>query len=127
MTTDLTLYADLLGDVKARIRQAQVKATLAANAEMILMYWDIGRLITERQQREGWGAGVIPRLSRDLHNELPESKGFSERNIKFMVQLYKEYGLGDEIGKQAVSQLEEMQQLVARIPWGHNNPPHAAH
>lgn len=120
MTTDLTLYADLLGDIKARIRQAQVKATLAANAEMILMYWDIGRLITERQQREGWGAGVIPRLSRDLHNELPESKGFSERNIKFMVQLYKEYGLGDEIGKQAVSQLEEMQQLVARIPWGHN-------
>lgn len=119
MTTDLTLYTDLLGDIKARIRQAQVKATLSANAEMIIMYCDIGRMILERQQREGWGAAVIPRLSRDLHNELPESKGFSERNIKFMVQLYKEYGLGDEIGKQAVSQLADLQQLVAKIPWGH--------
>ena len=87
MTTDLTLYADLLGDIKTRIRQAQIKATLSANAEMILMYWDIGRLITERQQREGWGAAVIPRLSRDLRNDLPEEKGFSERNIGYMIRL----------------------------------------
>lgn len=116
----MTLYADLLGDIKTRIRRAQVKATLTANAEMILMYWDIGRIILDRQQREGWGATVIPRLSRDLHNELPESKGFSERNIKFMVQLYKEYGPSDAIGKQPVSQLAEPQQLAAKIPWGHN-------
>lgn len=92
MTTDLTLYTDLLGDIKTRIRQAQVKATLSANAEMILMYWDIGRLITERQQREGWGAAVIPRLSRDLRNDLPEEKGFSERNIGYMIRLAREYG-----------------------------------
>jgi hypothetical protein len=86
--SDLIFYRDLLGDIKRCIRQAQNKAFLSINAEMITMYWDIGRIIFQRQKTEGWGAGVIPRLSRDLHNELPEQKGFSERNIKFMVQLY---------------------------------------
>jgi len=66
LTADLTQYAGLLGDIKARIRQAQVKATLTANLEMILMYWDIGRMIQERRQLEGWGTAVIPRLSRDI-------------------------------------------------------------
>lgn len=117
---DFSFYSDLLGDIKTRIRQAQVKATLSANAELILMYWDIGRMVSEKKGREGWGAAVIPRLARDLHNELPESKGFSERNIKFMVQLYEVYGSSNEIGKQAVSQLVNLQQLVAKIPWGHN-------
>ena len=118
--TSLVLYGNLLSDIKTRIRQAQVKATLSANAEMIAMYWDVGRMIYERQQQEGWGAGVIPRLAKDIQNELPELKGFSERNIKFMVQLYKEYEAGAAIGKQPVSQFENMKRLVSQIPWGHN-------
>ena len=118
--TGIVLYANLLSDIKNRIRQAQVKATLSANAEMIMMYWDIGRIIHKRQQQEGWGAGIIPRLAKDLHNELPDLKGFSERNIKFMVQLYKEYETDAAIGKQPVSQLEDMKRLVSKIPWGHN-------
>jgi predicted nuclease of restriction endonuclease-like (RecB) superfamily len=92
LTTDLTRYADLLGDIKTRIRQAQIRASLSANAEMILMYWDIGRMITERQQREGWGTAVIPHLAADLKNELPEIKGFSERNIGYMIRFAHEYG-----------------------------------
>lgn len=112
-------YSSLLTDIKKRIQQAQAKAILSVNAEMILMYWDIGRIIAHRQENEGWGASVIPRLSRDIQNELPEQKGFSERNIKFMVQLYKQYE-SSVIGKQAVSQLEERKQLVSQIPWGHN-------
>ncbi|MBF0233684.1 MAG: DUF1016 family protein [SAR324 cluster bacterium] len=115
---EIVLYGNLLSDIKRRIRQAQAKAVLSVNSEMIWMYWDIGRIILERQQEEGWGAGVIPRLSRDIRNELPEQKGFSERNIKFMVQLYKEYE--GSIGKQSVSQLEETKHLVSQIPWGHN-------
>jgi predicted nuclease of restriction endonuclease-like (RecB) superfamily len=118
--TGIVLYATLLSDIKTRIRLAQVKATLSANAEMIKMYWDIGRMIHKRQQQEGWGAGIIPRLSKDLHNELPDVKGFSERNIKFMVQFYKEYGADAVIGKQHVSQFEDMKRLVYQIPWGHN-------
>ncbi len=91
MSAELTLYRDLLTDIKMRVRQAQCKAALSANAEMILMYWDIGRMLAARQEKEGWGAGVIPRLAADLKNELPEEKGFSERNLKRMVQFYREY------------------------------------
>ena len=60
MTGELIQYGQLLTQIKKRIQRAQVKASLSANAEMILMYWDIGRMIHERQQREGWGAKVIP-------------------------------------------------------------------
>ena len=57
---------------------------------MILMYWDIGRMIAARQEREGWGVGVIPRLANDLKNELSEVKGFSERNIGYMIRFAHE-------------------------------------
>ena len=106
MNTGLALYADLLGDIKSRIRQAQNRAVLAVNAELVRLYWDIGRLILARQQQEGWGAGVIPRLARDLHNELPELKGFSERNIKLMVQFYRCYPDAFLIGQPPVAQLD---------------------
>ena len=143
--TELNFYADLLGDIKSRIRQAQIKASLSVNAEMILMYWDIGRMIHERQQKEGWGAGVIPRLAKDIRNELPEVKGFSERNIGHMIRFCPEYGASPILqqavaelessskGKQIVAQMtgvekvpqavaqighhEILQQLVAKIPW----------
>jgi len=86
-------------------------------------------LIHQRQQDEGWGASVIPRLSAELKNELPEVKGFSVRNLKLMVQFAQEYPTafpspdGDLIGQPAVAQLptEEMRQPpVAQIPWAHN-------
>lgn len=91
MSTELTLYRDLLTNIKARVRQAQRKAALSANAEMILMYWDIGCMIAARQEREGWGARVIPRLAGDLRNELPEEKGFSARNIGRMIAFFRAY------------------------------------
>ena len=141
--TSLVLYGNLLSDIKTRIRHAQVKATLSANAEMIAMYWDVGRMIYERQQHEGWGTGVIPRLAKDIRNELPKVKGFSERNIGYMIRLAREYGdpaiLQQAVAKlqppenkdvlkvpQAVGQLPVnehsviVQRLVAQIPWGHN-------
>ncbi len=72
--SELVLYSELLSDIKERVRRAQYRAILAANAEMILMYWEIGRMITLRQTSEGWGTKVIPRLAVDLKNELPEEK-----------------------------------------------------
>jgi len=93
MSAELTLYRDLLTGIKSRVRAAQHKAALSANAEMILMYWDIGRMIHARQQEEGWGAGVIPRLAADLKNELPEEKGFSVRNIGRMITFYRAYSI----------------------------------
>jgi predicted nuclease of restriction endonuclease-like (RecB) superfamily len=116
----LKFYLNTLEEIKKRIRDAQVKSILSVNSEMICMYWDIGEIIYNRQKKEGWGAKTIFKLSNDIHNEIPEIKGFSERNIKFMVQLYKEYVVKYSIGKQPVSQLEKRKQIVSQIPWGHN-------
>lgn len=116
---NLTHYSALLNEIKKRIRQGQTQAMMSANAEMIRTYWDVGRMICERQAQEGWGSGVLPRLAKDLHNELPEVKGFSVRNLKLMTQFYREYQTVSSIGQQAVAQLKG-QQLVAQIPWGHN-------
>ena len=77
-------YAPLLAEIKARVQSARVKAGLAANREMLTLYWDIGRLILERQNKEGWGAKVIDRLSLDLQREFPGQQGFSPRNLKYM-------------------------------------------
>ncbi len=104
-TQELSLYRDLLGDIKTRVRQAQHRAALSANAEMIRLYWDIGCLIAARQEREGWGAGALPRLAVDLKNELPEEKGFSLRNLKLMVQFYRAYPERLAIGQRPVAQL----------------------
>ena len=123
-------YSGLITDIKQRVRHAQTRAVLAVNAELIQLYWEIGALIDRRQQQEGWGSSVIPRLARDLHNELPEEKGFSERNIKRMLAFYREYPHLDFV-PQAVAQMAappNMQALAAcfpaelmrSIPWGHH-------
>lgn len=123
-------YAALLTDIRQRVRLAQTRAVMAVNAELIHLYWEIGALIAGRQQREGWGAGVIPRLARDLHNELPEEKGFSERNIKRMLAFYRAYphlGLAPqpvaltetlENGPQSVALFPP--ELLMSLPWGHH-------
>ena len=106
MSTELAQYGKLLGEIKSRIQQAQIKAALSANAEMIQLYWDIGRMIDRRQQQEGWGAKVIPRLSRDIRNELPEIKGFSERNLKRMIAFFREYPWMEAIVLRPVAQFD---------------------
>jgi len=77
-------YADWLAGVKQRIAGARQHALLAANEEQIRLYHDLGRDILERQNREGWGAKVIDRLSADLSAAFPDMKGFSASNLKYM-------------------------------------------
>ncbi len=74
-------YAQLLNQVKSRIREARVRAGLAANRELVALYWGVGKLIVERQRAKGWGSAVIERLSRDVRHEFPDIQGFSPRNI----------------------------------------------
>ena len=133
-------YADFLDDLKDRIRQAQVKATLSVNCELILLYWEIGQRLDTVQKQYGWGTAVIPRLARDLRNELPEVKGFSERNIGRMLAFFREYPKLESFLPQAVAKTNgcrSLPQPVAKInrgpdntvpleiflpylPWGHN-------
>ncbi len=96
-------YASLLGQIKDRIRQSQVRAVTAANAELIRPYWDIGRILEDQQEREGYGTSVIPRLARNLRNEFPEVKGFSERNIGRMIAFYPAYPEPTALLPQAVA------------------------
>lgn len=104
-----TGYGELLTELKARIRTAQIKAAISVNREMILLYREIGRQIFERQSRDGWGSSVVERLSMDLRREFPDIKGFSARNLWNMRSFYDSY-----------KDQPILQQLVAEIPWGHN-------
>jgi len=102
-------YSKLLKDIKNRIRNSRVKAALSVNRELVLLYWNIGRAILNKQQKEGWGAKVIDRLAKDLHQEFPEMKGFSSRNLKYMRAFAEVY-----------SDKSFVQQVAAQIPWFHN-------
>ena len=102
-------YAALLGEIKSKIQQAQTRAYLAVNREVILLYWEIGKSIAKRQKEEGYGTKVIERLSADLRAEIPDNRSFSTRNLKYMLKLYKTY-----------QKCALVQQVVAQLPWGHN-------
>ncbi|MCX6583460.1 MAG: PDDEXK nuclease domain-containing protein [Candidatus Aminicenantes bacterium] len=115
---ELKQYGNLLNDIKNRIRHAQAKAVFSANAEMIQMYFDIGKMILEKQQNEGWGSAVIPQLAKDIRNELPEQKGFSERNIGYMIRFAREYSI-NPILQQPVAKLPD-NHLLWKVPWGHH-------
>lgn len=79
-----TDYNQWLTDLKQRIHSERLRVVLASNAAMVLLYWDIGQRILEKQQNQGWGARIIDRLAFDLRDQFPEMKGFSPRNLKYM-------------------------------------------
>jgi DUF1016 N-terminal domain len=117
----------LLAAVRGRIQAAQLRAVGAANAELVRLYWDIGRMIDERQQRFGWGTAVIPRLAKKLATELPELRGFSERNVGLMVAFARQYPDPDSILQPAVAKLPAA--AFWSVPWAHQaavNPSEAA-
>jgi predicted nuclease of restriction endonuclease-like (RecB) superfamily len=102
-------YPAFLHDLKTRIRARQARAMLAANRELIRLYWEIGNAILERQLEAGWGAQVVKQLAKDLRTAFPEITGFSVRNLNYMRALAETY-----------SDPEFVQQVVAQLPWGHN-------
>jgi len=83
-TASLQNYPALLASIKARIQNAQVRAALAVNQELVLLYWGIGREILARQIEQGWGKNIIPRLAKDLASQFPSMKGLSPRNLGYM-------------------------------------------
>jgi predicted nuclease of restriction endonuclease-like (RecB) superfamily len=103
-----TDYAAWLAGLKQRIAGAQQRAALAVNRELVLLYWQIGHDLRERQRAQGWGAKVIDRLAHDLRVAFPEMKGFSPRNLKYMRAFAEAWPDGDFV-----------QQAAARLPWFH--------
>lgn len=109
LLSSTTVYQDWVSELKQRIRAAQQRAALAVNRELVLLYWQIGRGILEKQEQQGWGSKVIDQLSRDLSAAFPGSKGYSVRSLKYM-RKFAEAWPDEQI----------VQQVVAQIPWGHN-------
>ena len=102
-------YAAVLAEIKQRIQAERLRVVMAANATMVVLYWDIGRLILERQQREGWGTRVVDRLSADLRQSYPDMSGLSARNLKYMRAFAA-----------AWPDVAIVQEPLAQIPWYHH-------
>jgi len=113
-------YVALLEELKAQIGAARVRAALAINRELIVLYWRIGRAIVERQEREGWGKSVIDRLAQDIQSTFPGQSGFSPSNDWRMPSFDLAWN-ADEILAQPVRELatDQPPELIERIPWGH--------
>lgn len=102
-------YAHLFSEVKDRIRSAQYAALKAVNTELVGLYWDIGRMIVERQTDAEHGTAIAEQLSNDLQAEFPGIRGFSRRNVFYMREFYLLYCDDTRV-----------QPLVAQIGWTHN-------
>lgn len=101
-------YIEWLSDIKSRVTAARQRTVLAANAELIQLYWQIGRDILQRKQSANWGDKVLDRLASDLRAAFPEMKGFSSRNLKYM-RYFAEHCPRQAFG----------QQPAAQMPWFH--------
>ncbi len=111
MTNNITKteYNGLLKDIKNRIHSAQYIALKAVNKELILLYWDIGEMIVDRQKGNTWGKAVVKNLAKDIQQELPGVKGFSSSNLWRMKLFYDAY-----------AQNQKLAPMVREIGWTHN-------
>ena len=101
-----TEYLSIIENIKREINAAQYRAALHVNADMLLLYYDIGCVINEHKT---WGSKFIDNLAADIRLSFPKSKGYSVRNLKYMAKFAETY-----------PEREFVQQVVAQIPWGHN-------
>lgn len=98
-------YLNWIHDLKQKIRTAQLKASIAVNEEMILLYWDIGKNIVEKHEENQWGSKIVEQMAKDLKKELPDINGFSRTNLFAMRKFYLFYK-DSEFVQQAAGQLQ---------------------
>ncbi|MEA2096459.1 MAG: PDDEXK nuclease domain-containing protein [Candidatus Cloacimonadota bacterium] len=105
-----TDYYIWIKSIKTQIVNAQIKASISVNSSLIELYWHLGKEIVFKQSQFNWGSSIINELSKELRHDFPEIKGFSRRNLYAVRQWYLFYS----------QQFENVPQVVAQIPWGHN-------
>ncbi|WP_415325203.1 PDDEXK nuclease domain-containing protein [Chryseobacterium sp. MMS23-Vi53] len=110
-------YIGWILDLKQKIQQSQLKATIQVNSALIEMYWDLGKEISERNFENTYGSGFFLQLSKDLRTEFPEIKGFSESNLKYCKRFYLFYNQSDKNRQQVV---DDLKHHLILIPWGHH-------
>ncbi|MFA7418187.1 MAG: PDDEXK nuclease domain-containing protein [Melioribacteraceae bacterium] len=136
-------YKNWLAGLKTKVRTAQLKAAVRVNKELLTLYWELGADIISKQSETKWGDKFLQQLSKDLAEEFPEIKGFSERNLKYIRQWYSFYAsTTNAFGQQPVAQIakqlvlqsptvsnsqqtvdlisQQAVPLITQIPWGHN-------
>ena len=113
LTDNFRGYAALLRGIKHRVQIAQQRAIYAANEEMLRMYWDVGEMLQQSQDADGWGKKTLQRLAVDLKNDYTEIKGFSVRNMQCMIQFFNEYNQELTMTKGAVAPIT--QSLIAQL------------
>ena len=115
-------FKQWLADLKARIRQSQIKAMIKVNDEMLRLYWDLGRDIVVRKMDAKWGSKFFQEVSKDLKSEFPDMEGFSKSNLYYMRQFYLFYSKEDEIFHQAGGKFENasLPQLGAELQMSKN-------
>lgn len=130
LADDFRGYAALLRRIRQRVLTAQQRVIYAANEEMLRMYWDVGEMLQQSQDADGWGRKTLQRLAADLKNDYAEIKGFTVRNMQYMVQFFNEYNqeltmvkrAAFPIAKSLISQLEKYNFTlpVKHLDWTHN-------
>ncbi len=118
-------YRQFIDELKSRVVAARLSAARAVNRDLILLYWDIGRGIAEKQKTLGWGDGVVEIVASDLRREFPGIRGFSARNVWDMRRLYQEYSAPGFLARagqknKCADGLAILRQAVAEVPWGQN-------
>lgn len=126
--TDISGYQDWLTTIKQRVVSARLRAALAANSELMALYYELGAQIVEREEQARWGSGFIDAFSKDLRQTFPEIGGFSSKNLRYCRAFFRFY-CDPAIWQQAVAKLadtpwagvdNELSALMARTPWGHH-------
>ena len=131
-----TNYQHWLTELKEKIRSSQLKAALKVNTEMLALYWEIGKELTEKQAQSNWGDKIITQLAKDLSSEFRDIKGFSRSNIFNIVKWYRYYSENPQIVQQPVGLIRKLSQqpadqivqqpvrqlrtLLGQVPWGHH-------
>lgn len=123
-------YKSWIDDIKKRIRQAQIKAAIKVNYELLDLYWELGKDIVKKQESTKWGDAFLKTMSKDLQKAFPDLSGLSSQNLKHIRYWYKFYSQ-EGIGLQPVTLLEnntndvsnkptlqEIEKLIKSIPWG---------
>jgi len=129
-------YNVLVDEIAQVVQQSQVYAVQSVQRTASLVYWEIGKLIIEKQQQYGWGTPIVENLSMDILAKIGAAQSWSARNLRLMRQLYEDYSqatINDESnekqavshlqntnGKQPVADLQNIKQLISEVPWGQN-------
>ena len=129
--TDLSknsYYRSWVKELKQRYLSARLKASIEANRTLLEYYWSLGRDIANKQYGNTYGSGFYKTLSHDLRSEMPEEKGFSERNLRNMYDFYKTYSQVVENLQQAAANssgtnrrqgADDLLREICSIPWDH--------